>query len=168
MKNFFEKLFDLLYDYIDYIVILAIVVVVVAIIGWRLDLIFTDDGTGSRAAIEEEHNNQDNEDDQVDDEIAELPESPETDPDEEDESMDEVDDSQDTDSQPQEDVEIDIPSGTLPSGIGQILVENHLIESNDDFLSLVEEKNLETGLKAGVYIIPSGSSLDEILEILTN
>ena len=54
MKDFFEKLFDLLYDYIDNIIMLAIIIIVVAIIGWRLDLIFTDDGTSSLPPIEEE------------------------------------------------------------------------------------------------------------------
>lgn len=153
MKNFFEKLFDLIYDYIDYIIMLAIIIIVVAIIGWRLDLIFTDDGTSVEPPIEEEIEEKNDEDDQVDEEETEAPEDPED---------------FESETEVGVEVEIQIPSGTMPPGIGNILVENNLIDDSGEFLNAIQEQNLETGLKAGIYIIPSGSSLNEILEILTN
>lgn len=171
MKDFFEKLFDLLYDYIDYIIMLAIIIVVVAIIGWRLDLIFTSDGTSNVPPIEE--NEDENENETEDDE---NPLDEEEQPNDEDvDDLEEPSDNDDTSEEPDDsetevgrDIEIEIPSGTLLSGIASILLENQLIDSNEGFINTVLEQNLETGLKAGSYTIPSGSSIDEIMEILTN
>lgn len=151
MKIFFEKLLDLVYDYIDYIIMLVIILLVVGIIGWRLDLIFTDNGTSIPPIEENEENENENELNEDDEPV-------------------EPEDSEDGELEGQVgvEVEIEIPSGTFPSGIGNILLENQLIEDNSEFLTKVQEGNYETGLKAGVYVIPTGSSIDEILLILTN
>lgn len=178
MKEFLEKLFDLLYDYIDYIIMLAIIIVVVAIIGWRLDLIFTDDGTSNVPPVEENLEDKDENEDEEEEENKNETENDENPLDEEEPANEDEGDDEDVDDTSEEpddsptqvggDIEIDIPSGTLPSGIGNILLENQLIDSNEDFINTVLEQNLETGLKAGLYTIPSGSSIDEILAILTN
>lgn len=159
MKNFFEKLLDFIYDYIDYIIMLVIILLVVGIIGWRLDLIFTDNGTGIPPIEEENEEFEDEKEKELEeeDERVELEE-------------DATEDDEDEESEDQAglEVEIEIPSGTLPSGIASILLENQLIDDNSEFLAEVEEGGYETGLKAGVYVIPVGSSIDEILQILTN
>jgi hypothetical protein len=42
MKNFFEKLKDFIYDYIDFITVILVIILIGAIIFWRLDILFTD------------------------------------------------------------------------------------------------------------------------------
>lgn len=162
-KSFLEKLLDLIYDYIDYIIMIVIIILVVGLIAWRLDLIFTDNGTSSQPPIEEVE-----EEREIDEQESQVPEeTEETSPEDTDDPNGETDDP-DPEGDMGMEVEIEIPSGTMPPGIGNILLENNLIEDSSEFLSAVEAENLETRLKAGVYIIPSGSDINEILQILTN
>ncbi|WDV44847.1 hypothetical protein PV797_15155 [Clostridiaceae bacterium M8S5] len=60
-------------------------------------------------------------------------------------------------------VEIDIPSGSLPGTIGDILVKNNLIESKKAFLDKAVELKLDTKLRSGSYKIKSNSSLEDII-----
>lgn len=130
MNNFFERLKDILYDSIDYIIMLAIIVGVVFVIGWRLDVLFAKD-------------NLDNEPkDQI---IVETPKDPIEEPKEDDileENLDTEGEILDNEENKPEDnlekapkeeeitiVTINIPEGSLPSKIGSILESNGLVSS---------------------------------------
>ena len=64
-------------------------------------------------------------------------------------------------------VSIQIPNGTPGAGIANILKGKGLIEDSGRFIARVEELNLAMKLKSGSYKIESGSSLDDIIYIIT-
>ena len=67
----------------------------------------------------------------------------------------------------QEDIEVEIASGTTSSGIGSILKEKRLIHS--EFLFKVYLKlNRVHSLKAGTYLFQQSMSLNEIVQLLEN
>lgn len=61
------------------------------------------------------------------------------------------------------DVKFTIPTGTFPSQIADILIENRLIDDKQKFLSRCVELGLDTKLKAGDFTINTSSSLDDII-----
>ncbi len=167
MNNFFERLKDILYDSIDYIIMLAIIVGVVFVIGWRLDVLFAKD-------------NLDNEPkDQI---IVETPKDPIEEPKEDDileENLDTEGEILDNEEDKPEDnlekapkeeeitiVTINIPEGSLPSKIGSILESNGLVSSKNDFVIKAQEMNLDRSLRSGKYEIKKNSSLEEIVKII--
>ncbi|OGO78441.1 MAG: hypothetical protein A2Y23_03695 [Clostridiales bacterium GWB2_37_7] len=68
----------------------------------------------------------------------------------------------------QQAVIITIKSGTSSEGIAELLVTNKLIESKDVFLKKLTELKKENKLQIGTFKIPSGSSIDGIIEIITS
>ena len=177
MKNIFEKILDLIYDYLDYIVMLAIVLIVVGIIGWRLDIIFTSDTAISKNPPTEnvDDNNEDENENPINtDEIDEIDETNEGEENLEDDQVDDVsEEDQETPDDPESEdsieveVGIEIPSGTMPHEIASMLLESKLITNTSSFLERAQELNVITRLKAGDYMFPSNCSIDEILEILS-
>lgn len=168
VKNIFDKILDFLYDYVDYVIMLAIVVIVVGIIGWRLDLIFTGESLANAdpaPVVVEEDNGQ--ADDDVDASEEENTDDAEED---QDEDTTEGETEEEPEEEPEEDsssdVKIEIPSGTASMGVADILVENGLIDDASEFLARAGEQEAETKLRAGTFTIPSGSSIDEIIQIL--
>lgn len=160
MKNFFDKVLDFLYDYVDYVIMLAIVVIVVGIIGWRLDLIFTGeslaDADPTPVVVEDDSGQADDDVDSSEDETTDEPV----------EGEEAQGDEEEPEEEPSSDVEIEIPSGTASMGVADILVENGLIDDASEFLARAGEQEAETKLRAGTFTIPSGSSIDEIIQIL--
>lgn len=67
----------------------------------------------------------------------------------------------------EESVEVTVLSGDSARIIGEKLREKKLIKSLNLFLTYSRYTNAQTGLKAGVYVIPRGSSIKTILSILT-
>lgn len=149
MKSFFERLKDILYDCVDYIIMALIIIGVLLIINWRLGGLFTKD------AIEMPP--------EVSDTITEdKPTNT---------NKNKSNNSNRPDENNEEDldiiVKIDIPSGSASSKIGEILVSSDLIENENDFIEKAIELKLDTKLKYGEFEIPKNSSLEEILNILT-
>lgn len=151
MENFLEKLKDLLYDGVDYIIMIAIVIAVILIINWRLDGLFAqgnvDLSTESSTSVEENESKNSKPSDENGDQTK-----------------------TDTESKEKESnmlVKIDIPAGSASSDIGDILIAEGLIEEKDSFLKQLTQLNLETKLRQGQYEVPKGSSLEEILNIIT-
>lgn len=64
-------------------------------------------------------------------------------------------------------VQISIPEGSLPSRIGSILEESGLISSSADFIEKSQEMKLDTKLRSGEYEIQTGSSMEEIVKIIS-
>ena len=144
MKKIINAIRDFIYNITDYGLIITVIVVMVVILAWRFDLLF------SRG---------------IDNEV--LPDLPiinkpvEEDPDE-------------TPLVEDPDVEtptgliatISIPQGSFPSQIGEILLNNNLIESKDEFLTRCVELNLDTRLQSGTFDIEVGTPLDDVIKII--
>lgn len=60
-----------------------------------------------------------------------------------------------------------IPTGSHSTSIASILVNAGLVPSQDAFLSAVSAAKAETKLKAGSFTIPAGSTLSDVVSILT-
>lgn len=172
MKKLFEWLKDILYDSIDYIIMIGIIGIVVFIIGWRLDLLFANDAldfpiqneivvdNNSNEDIEPTLNDQENgqvieENNEVEPEDKVVENVPE-------EVKDPIDKTENNKI-----IKIVIPAGSLPSKIGSILESNNLVSSRNEFVQKSQELKLDTKLKSGEYNIASGSTIEEILKIIT-
>lgn len=57
--KFWEKIKDLLYDSIDYIIMFIVIIAVVCLISWRLDILFVNNGANSTLTKDIENNNDD-------------------------------------------------------------------------------------------------------------
>lgn len=66
-----------------------------------------------------------------------------------------------------EDFKISIPSGASAAKIGEILKEAGCVSDPDAFVEAVIASGLDSKLKAGSFTIPAGSSMGEIVNILT-
>lgn len=64
-------------------------------------------------------------------------------------------------------IKIEVAAGTTGSGIANILKNNGLIDNSKDFLARLEELKLAPKLKSGTYEIKSGTSLNDIIYILS-
>lgn len=62
---------------------------------------------------------------------------------------------------------ITVASGSSAKSIANALKNQGLINSTDDFLNKLVASGKETKLQAGTFSIPEGSSLDQIIGILT-
>lgn len=175
VQSFFERLKDFIYESMDYILILAIIVAVVSLIGWRLDILFNDDAVAKSPPVVSDETN--GWTDEEDDDIGESNPDPTTNEDEEPtgEETDVADNpdvntpddtSDNTPDDTPDTITINIPDGTLPSGIGSILESNGLIESKNEFVLRAQSLGLDRKLKAGTFRIKTNSSLDEIIKIL--
>lgn len=148
MKDFFEKLRDLLYDSIDYIIILAVIAGVAFIINWRLGGLFAEDNIKT-SDPKENVADVDNDSDKAND--TEI-------------NKDNEDDNTENDLETI--IHVGIPSGSVLSQIAEILADNDLIQNEKEFIDKAIELNFDTKLKYGEFDIPKGSSLEEILNIL--
>lgn len=63
-------------------------------------------------------------------------------------------------------VTIEIPAGATAADIGDLLVENDVIASDDDFTRTVRDRQLESSLQAGVFALQTGMPVDEVVEVL--
>ena len=188
MKKVFETIKDILYDSLDYVIMLAILIVVIGVIGWRLDVLFAKDAFDVPTSIDEVvvDNSGREPKAEVDIENPTGEEEP-VDP------LPEVE-SPDTPLIPVVEppvivappvvappvvappvkpavegkmVKVSIPAGSLPGKIGSILESNQLINSSRDFIAKAVELKLDTKLKSGNFQIASGSSIEQILKVIT-
>lgn len=167
MKSFYENIKDFLYDFIDYIIMIGIVVIVIIVIGWRLDLLFAKDALdipdGEDVIIERDNGYEDkNENPDYDTDIYDDEEIKEDD-EEEPASKEDIEETTIVEGRA---VKITIPSGSLPSSIGDILVKNGLVPSSNEFVEKSQELNLDTKLKSGTFEIKFGSSVEDIVKII--
>lgn len=172
MKKFFEIIKDILYDSVDYIIMIGIVGIVIFIIGWRLDLLFAKDALDmppNDIVIEDNNGeNKSNEDSNSDKDNSKNPSDENNGPKEDNNTNNNKDENKPKDTNNSGNmVKFNIPPGSLPSKIGNILAENGLVSSKEDFVIKAQELKLDTKLKSGDYEIKSNSSIEEILKILT-
>lgn len=172
MKRLLEWLKDILYDSIDYIIMIGIIGVVVFIIGWRLDLLFANDALDlpqKNEIVVDNNTDKDTEPTLNDQENGQvIEENNEVEPEDKvvenvpEEVKDPIDKTENNKI-----IKIVIPAGSLPSKIGSILESNNLVSSKNDFVQKSQELKLDTKLKSGEYNITSGSTIEEILKIIT-
>ncbi len=161
MKRFLEGLKDFLYDGVDYIMMIGVIVVVALIINWRLGGLFAKDelnviSKNPTEAIENTPSVSDGkEQDKPDNNSSKNTGGT-------DKNKDNLGD-ENSDAL----VKINIPPGSLPSKIGEILATNELVKDKDEFVKKAIDMKLETKLKYGEFEISKGSSMEEILQILT-
>ncbi len=162
MKKFFESLKDILYDGIDYIMMILVILVVALIINWRLGGLFTKDNMDVPSSKTQSETTQSK---NIQKEESNTKKDYEHDLENDNEKLEDVDSQEKIDSQ--EVVKITIPPGSLPSKIGSILEDNGLVEDKNTFVQKAIDLNLETKLKYGDFEISKNSSMEEILNILT-
>lgn len=160
MKDFLDKIKDILYDGTEYILMIAIIAVVALVINWRLDGLFAMDVENSDKQI-----TLDNE--SIVDEYNEYLENIEDEAPEEEKTEDNEKDNEKDAEEKGIIVNVTIPSGSLPNEIANILVSNGLVESKSEFINKVVEMGVETKLKSGTFKIPKGSSIEEIVNIIS-
>ena len=181
MKSFFDWLKDLVYDSIDYIIMILIIVSVVFVIGWRLDVLFANDATdippkdniiivdgNSQNLDKQTDDNASNDDSAKENDQLDYTQNPVNDnPDSVDVTPEPPKVDKPADNPEIRSVNITIPPGSLPSKIGSILETGGLVTNKNDFVKKAQELKLDTKLKSGTFKIPTKSSIEEILKIIT-
>lgn len=178
MKKIINAIRDFLYNITDYGLIIAVIVIMVAILAWRFNLLFNKDiekeiiadGADIIQMDDEEHDSTSNLNDNNDEINDEKPEDSDNADTEEPDNTDEKEPDSDTESNNVSDViaTIEIPEGSFPSSIGDILVNSNLINSKNEFLNRSVELGLDTRLRSGTFEIAVGTSLDNIIKIIAN
>ena len=144
LKKIINAIRDFIYNITDYGLIIVVVAVMTVILAWRFDLLFS-------RGIDKEM-------------IPDLPivnEPAEEEP-------------EPVEEEPAEEIpsgiiaSITIPQGSYPSKIGEILLNNNLIESKEEFLTRCVELNLDTRLQSGTFDIELGTPLDDVIKIIAN
>ncbi|SHH28228.1 MltG/YceG/YrrL family protein [Tepidibacter thalassicus] len=141
-----EKLKNILYEISDLILGFVLLLIIISTIGWQLYGWFDFNEAKSTIAIDQKiktenktHNNSINENNSNKKPKVTI----------------------------QEVVNFKINSGETGIKIAQNLKNLGLINSVNDFLNTLKNSNLENAIKAGTYKIKKGSSLEEIVHILT-
>jgi len=149
MKKLINAIRDFIYNITDYGLIITVIVIMALILGWRFDILFN-------RGIEKEM-------------IAELPgtieNEPAADPDNPGQNENPP---EETPSQSGLIATINIPEGSYPSSIGEILLSSNLINDKEEFLNKCVELGLDTKLRSGTFEIEVGTSLDNIIKIIAN
>lgn len=63
---------------------------------------------------------------------------------------------------------ITVKSGSTSESIADLLMSNKLIDNKLAFMNRLKELNKESKLQIGTFKIPSGASIDRIIEIITS
>lgn len=159
MDNFWEKLKDILYDGTDYIIMIITIVIVVVIINWRVGGLF------KRTKLQEPSQKPGPsigmEDNSYEDNFTNGDE------DGQDEGANEDNNEADEIEGDARILTVNIPAGSLPGQIGDILAGQGLVESKEEFVNKTVEMAMDTRLKSGTFEIPSNSSLEEIINIIS-
>jgi hypothetical protein len=163
MKTIINAIRDFIYNITDYGLIIIVIVVMAAILGWRFDILFNrgieKDAISDLPQIIAEDEYDDSKDPQSPDDSnnpgSEDTENPEN-------------ETPDTTAPSGLIATIEIPDGSFPSKIAQILQSSNLINDTEEFLNRSVELGLDTRLRSGKYEIEVGTSLDDIIKIIAN
>jgi 16S rRNA G966 N2-methylase RsmD len=150
-KAIINAIRDFIYNITDYGLIITVIVVMTVILIWRFDLLFSR-GIEKKIIKDLPIINEP----EVNEPIAEVPEPEEEEPEPEDETPTGLI------------AAINIPQGSFPSQIAEILLNNNLIKSKDEFLTRCVELDLDTRLQSGTFNIEVGTPLDDVIKIIAN
>jgi hypothetical protein len=167
MKKLINALRDFIYNITDYGLIITVVVVMMALLAWRFDILFNrnivkeaiastpPDYNLVEATPNKSNNNNENEN----------PEKMNEDPEQ---TIKNPNNEQINDSETDVIATVEIPQGSFPSGIGDILINSNIIDDKDAFLDRSVELGLDTKLRSGTFEIALGTNLDEVIKIIAN
>ena len=165
MRKIINAIRDFIYNITDYGLILTVVAIMVVILGWRFNILMNkgiekDIKDNLPPIVSNEPNEPNNP------ENPPQEENPPTDPDSE---VPPQDPEPTTPDKPSGLIAtINIPEGSFPSKIGDILLASNLIDNKDDFLDRSIELGLDTRMRSGTFDIEVGTSLDNIIKIIAN
>lgn len=188
MKKIINWFKDLIYNFTDYAIILCVIAGVAAILIWRFNVLFNlkiDKDTIKPVTPPIEISDNDNDDKNIDDDENKDNTDDNTDvsgnntdsntsgnnqnnqTDNTDNNKDdETNNNDSTDVATGTEITFNIPAGTFPSKIADILLANGLIDDKQVFLTRCVELKLDTKLKPGDFTIKKGTSLDEIIKTI--
>jgi len=156
MKKIINAIRDFIYNITDYGLIITVIVIMALILVWRFDILFNrgidKDVISQLPQIIEEEDKPDT-----------VPVADPTNP-------DEAEETPQGETPPKSGLiaTITIPDGSLPSSIGEILINSNLINDKNAFLNRSVELSLDTKLRSGTYNIEVGTSLDDIIKTIAN
>jgi cytoskeletal protein RodZ len=148
MKKIINAIKDFLYNITDYGLIITVVVIMIAVLAWRFDILFNK-GIEKEAIASIPNTSQN----------ANTNEGTNSENNENNEPSEEVDKSV---------ITVEIPQGSLPGVIAEILVNVNLIEDENEFLSRSVALGLDTKLQSGTYEIEKGMSIDDVIKIIAH
>lgn len=165
MKKIIDAIRDFLYNITDYGLIITVILVMAVILGWRFEILF------NRGIEKEVIDNLPEvvvgKDD--DDPVNPVPSNPD------DSKEPGQNDDTDEPANPSDNevgsgliATINIPEGSFPSSIGDILLNSNLIDDKNAFLDRSVELGLDTRLRSGTFEIEVGTSLDNVIKIIAN
>ena len=163
-----KKIRDFIYNYNDIFVALIIIALAALVILWRVGVIMdyteyksarTAPAENTEVSIDDidltpeevDEYNKDPEDVNSED-LPDAPADPAAEPEPE---------------QPSGEINFQVPSGSSADRIGDYLVQAGLIDSKQAFLDEVNAQNAATKIKAGTFKITVGTSVTDIVKILT-
>ncbi len=158
MKKIINAIRDFLYILTDYGLIITVAVIMIAVLGWRFNILFNRNIEKETLAV-------------VPDDIqVEAPvTNDQTDNDKDEEIPDEEEPNEPIQPTPPESevvATVEIPAGSFPSKIGDILINSNLITDKNEFLNRSIEMGLDTKLQSGSFEISIGTELDDIIKII--
>lgn len=168
MKKIINAIRDFLYNITDYGLIITVVVVMALILSWRFEILFNKGiEKDVIAPLPEQAGNMGNDTDNND---SETPDSTGSEsPGQTDENPDKKPEESSGDGEKSGLIAtINIPEGSFPSKIGDILLNSNLIKDKEEFLNRSVELGLDTKLRSGTFEIEVGTSLDNIIKIIAN
>lgn len=159
MKKVINGIRDFLYNLTDYGLILSVVFVMAFILIWRFDILFNRDidkkpiPSNVDIAIVDPPKIKD-----PYDITSENPSDP----------LNPIETNTPNSNNGQSDIvaTINIPEGTFPSKIGDLLLNSNLINDKNTFLNRSVEMGLDTKLQSGVFEIAIGTDIDDIIKII--
>lgn len=162
MKKIIDAIKDFLYNITDYGLIITVILIMAVILSWRFDILFN---RGIEKEVIED----------LPEIIADKDDPIIIDPDDDSEEPGETDNPDNPPNDPTDNqggngliATVNIPDGSFPSAIGDILITSNLIDDKNEFLSRAVELGLDTRLRSGTFEIEVGTSLDNVIKIIAN
>ncbi|MDD2494472.1 MAG: hypothetical protein PHE29_04690 [Tissierellia bacterium] len=161
MKKIINAFKDFIYNITDYGLIITVVIVMMALLAWRFDILFNRSIVKEAIAITppEYEFNETIPDKANNDDPGQISNS-----DDDENSSSEHNNNNETSVI----ATVEIPQGSFPSKIGDILMNSNIIEDKIAFLDRSVELGLDTKLRSGTYEIAIGTNLDEVIKIIAN
>lgn len=162
MKKIINAIRDFLYILTDYGLIITVAVIMVAVLGWRFNILFNRNIEKETLAVIPND---------VQIEVPITNDQTDSDKNEETPNEDQDEDKPNETINPtptESDVvaTVEIPAGSFPSKIGDILINSNLITDKNEFLNRSVEMGLDTKLQSGSFEISIGTNLDDIIKII--
>ncbi|MBB6214646.1 cytoskeletal protein RodZ [Anaerosolibacter carboniphilus] len=165
----FEKFKDLLYEASDVLLAFAIILIMSTVITWKVSdsLAFSTDKLTNGPTVAEQEPSSSDEKPLKEPSSKVAPDASQNTPSSESQTPSDLETVVTTVAPQPTAIQVDIPSGTPGSGIANILKQKGLIDNTAKFIARIQELKLEAKLKSGQFSVPSGSSLDDVIYIIT-